>query len=77
MIVSRGTALPKSRATQCVGVYLGALSPGVINTEIWSYMSVAGQWLETSLRRTSHIWKHEEREAKVQYWAATPYTTTL
>jgi len=62
-------ALPRSRASKCLGVYLanpfyrGPQSLGLV------------EW-PTSPRKISHALKPEEQEAVTRYWATAPITTT-
>lgn len=52
IIVFTEVAIPRSRATQCLGLYLGHLVSGVISAETWSSWERAWQPL-TVKRRTS------------------------
>jgi hypothetical protein len=61
-------ALPRSQATQSLGVYLGYLISSShkykdLVLQVWQHLPV------------KHVSKYEEQSAKAKYWAAVSYTT--
>jgi len=67
-------ALPRSQATQILGVYLGYPVSRVHNYKdlVLQVQGLARAWLHLPIK---HVSKSEEQEATAQYWAVVPYTT--
>jgi len=67
--VSTGSGAPKVPNASGQACSWVTLSPGVINTDTWSFRLEVGRGLAISPRKTLHVSKPEDREARAGYRA--------
>jgi hypothetical protein len=69
IFVSTGSGAPEVPNASGQAYSWVTLSPGVINTDTWSFSLEVGRGLAISPRKTLHVSKPEDREARAGYRA--------